>query len=126
MTRSRFASTTRPSADHVLAAHGLADHRKGVLPDLIVRRDVVGAVQISLVDLLARNERVDFDGVVALDRNGVEFIIVHRDVGVLRVLVAAAFILALDRLARDLVDQLLPQAVAGLLVDLAERYPLGR
>ena len=90
MTRSRFASTTRRERDHALAAHGLADHRKCVLPDLIVRRDVVGAVQIPLVDLLARNERVDFDGVVALDRNGVEFVVVHRDVGVLGVFVAAA------------------------------------
>jgi hypothetical protein len=32
----------------------------------------------------------------------------------------------LDRLTRDLVDQLLAQPVAGLLVDLAERDPLGR
>ena len=83
-------------------------------------RDVVGAIQISLVDLLARNERVDLDGVVALDRNGVEFVIVDRDVGVLRVLVAATLIVGLDRLARDLVNQLLPQPVAGLLVDLAK------
>ena len=126
MTRSRLASTTRAERDHALAAHRLADHRKCVLPDLIVRGDVVGAVQITLVDLLARNERVDFDGVVALDRDGVEFVVVHRDVGVLGVLVAAALIVGLDRLARDVVDQLLPQPIAGLLVDLAERDPLGR
>ena len=112
--------------DHVLAAHGLADHRKCVLPDLAVRRDVVGAVQIPLVDLLARDERVDFDGVLALDRKGVEFVVVHRDVGVLGVFVAAALVVALDRLAGDLVDQLLAQAVACLLVDLAERDTLGR
>ena len=62
----------------------------------------------------------------ALDRKGVEFVVIHRDVGVLGVFVAAALILALDRLAGDLVDQLLAQAVAGLLVDLAERDTLGR
>ena len=62
----------------------------------------------------------------ALDRNGVEFIIVHRDVGVLRVLVAAPLVFTFNGLARDLVDQLLAQTVAGLLVDLAERDPLGR
>ena len=90
---------------HVLAAHGLADYRKCILPDLALRRDVVGAVQIPLVDLRARNERVDLDGVVALDGNGVEFVIIHRDVGVLRVFVAAALVLTLDGLARDLVDQ---------------------
>jgi hypothetical protein len=99
---------------------------KASCPAWSLGRDVVGAVQISLVDLLARNERVDLDGVVALDRNGIEFVVVHRDVGVLGVLVAAALIGALDRLARDLVDQLLAQPVAGLLVDLAERDPLGR
>ena len=126
MTRSRFASTTRPSATIALAAHGLADDRKGVLPGLVVRGDVVGGVQISLVDLLAGNERIDLDGVVALDRDGIEFVVVDRDVGVLRVLVAATLIGAFDRLARDLVDQLLPQPIAGLLVDLPKRYPFGR
>jgi len=35
--------------DHALAAHRLADHRKGILPDLAVRCDVVRAVEISLV-----------------------------------------------------------------------------
>jgi hypothetical protein len=32
----------------------------------------------------------------------------------------------LDRLARDVVDQLLPEPIAGLLVDLAKRNTLGR
>jgi hypothetical protein len=31
-----------------------------------------------------------------------------------------------DRLARDVVDQLLPQPIAGLLADLAEGNALGR
>ena len=125
MTRSRFARTTRPSATTPLP-HGLAHHRKGFLPNPLMRHDIVGAIQISLVNLFAWNERVDFDGVGALDRNGVEFIIVHRDVSVPRVFVAAAFVRAIDRLACNLIDELLAQAVAGLLVDLAERYPLGR
>ena len=56
----------------------------------------------------------------ALDRKGVEFGVVDRDVGILRVLVAPALVLALDHLAGDLVDQLLAQSVAGLRIDLAE------
>jgi hypothetical protein len=40
-------------------------------------------VQISLVDLLPRNERVDLDRAGALDRKGVEFVVVHRDKGIL-------------------------------------------
>ena len=126
MTRSRFASTTRPSAAMPLPRIASRITAKASCPTWIVRRDVVRAVQISLVDLFARNERVDFDGVVAVDRDGVEFVVIHRDVGVLGVLVAAALVLGLDRLARDLVDQLLPQSIAGLLVDLTKRHPLGR
>ena len=63
---------------------------------------------------------------LALDRKGLQLFVIHWDVGVLGVFVAAALGLALDRLSRDIVDQLLAQAVAGLLVDLAERDPLGR
>ena len=40
--------------DHALAAHRLADHRKGILPDLAVRCDVVRAVEISLVTMAHR------------------------------------------------------------------------
>ena len=126
MTRSRLASTTTAQGHRALAAHGLADHREGVLPGLVVGDDVIGAIQISLVDLLSGNERVDFDGVVALDRNGIEFVVFDRDVGVLGVLVAATLIGALNGLAGDFVDQLLAQPVAGLLVDLPKRYPLSR
>ena len=63
---------------------------------------------------------------VALDRDGVKLVILYGDVSVLRVLVAAPLVLIADWLSCNLVDELLAQAVAGLLVDLAERYPLGR
>ena len=59
------------------------------MPGLIVRRDVVVIVEIPLVDLLAQNERVNFNSVVALDPNGIEFIIIYWDVSVLRVFVPA-------------------------------------
>jgi hypothetical protein len=59
------------------------------LPGLIVGRDVVVIVEIPLVDLLAQNERVNFNSVVALDPNGIEFIIIYWDVSVLRVFVPA-------------------------------------
>jgi hypothetical protein len=66
------------------------------------------------------NERVDFDRVMTFERNSVEFVIIYRDKGVLRVLVSVPLVGAFDGLSRDLVDQLLPQPVAGLLVDLAK------
>jgi hypothetical protein len=95
------------------------------LHNLAVGRNVVGAVQIPLVDLLARNERVDLDGVSAVDRKGIEFVVIHQDVGVFRVFVAPALVFTLDRFPGDLIDQLLAQSVAGLLIDLAKRDPLG-
>ena len=85
--------------DHALAAHHFADDCKGVLSGLVIRCDVVRGVQVSFIDLLARNERIDLDGVVVLDRNCIEFVIVDGDVGILRVFVAAALIRAFDRLA---------------------------
>jgi hypothetical protein len=61
----------------------------------------------------------------ALDGNSVEFVIIDEDVGALRVFVAATLVLALDRITGHLVDKLLPQPIAGLLIDLPERDPLG-
>jgi hypothetical protein len=63
---------------------------------------------------------------IALYRDGVEFSIVYGDVGVLRVLVAAALVWTIDYFAGDVIDQLLAQPIAGFLVDLAERDPFGR
>ena len=51
---------------------------------------------------------------------------IHRGVDVLGVFVAPTLIVALDRFAGYFVDQLVAQAVACLLVDLAERHSLGR
>ena len=67
---------------HIFAAHRLADHGEGLLADLVVRSDVIGAIQITFVDLFARNEGVDLDGVRAFDGNRVELFIVNKDVGV--------------------------------------------
>ena len=63
---------------------------------------------------------------VAFDRNGVDLIVLDENVLVLGDLVAAALLAGLDRLARDIVDELLAQPVAGLAVDLAERDTLAR
>src|SRR4051794_30617661 len=60
---------------HALVTHGFAHYREGVLPRLIVRRDIIRTVEIALVYLLARNEGVDLYRVAAFDRDGVEFVI---------------------------------------------------
>ena len=53
-----------------------------------------------------------------------DLLVLDLDVDVLVDLVAADLVGRLDRLAGHVVDQLLAQPVAGLLVDLPERHPL--
>src|SRR5262249_59493786 len=76
------------------------------------RRDVIGAVVETLVDLRRGDEAVDVDGVPALHLDGLELVIVDLDVDALVDFVAPAFVLGRDRLARLVIDQLLAQAVA--------------
>ena len=61
--------------DAVLVLHGVADHGKGVDAGLAVRDDVIGMVEIALVDLVLWHKTVDVDGVVALDLDGVELVL---------------------------------------------------
>ncbi len=63
---------------------------------------------------------------VALDLDRFELGIVDQDVLALGVFVALALVLGLDRLAGDLVDELLAQPIASLLVDLPESDPFAR
>jgi hypothetical protein len=88
--------------------------------------DVVGAFEIAFVDLGAGYEMVDLNRLGALYGDRVEFLIFNQDEGVLRDLIAATLILGFDRLPRYVVNKLLAEAVAGRLVDLAERHPLAR
>ena len=55
-----------PEADHLLASHRVADDGESILADLVVRHDVVGSVEVSLVDVRQRHELVDLDGVAAV------------------------------------------------------------
>jgi len=81
MTCSRDVKTTLPDGYHALLADGFADHSECLLSDFAVRHDVVGAVEVDLVDLLARHELVDLDCAFALDSNG--FKLFRRDLKVL-------------------------------------------
>src|SRR5207253_3156803 len=82
--------------------------------------DVIGAVEVALVDLVARYKTVDVDGVVALDLNRLQFFRLDLDILSLAHLIAAALLVALDDVAGLDVDHLLLQPVAGLPVDHVE------
>ena len=58
---------------HSLLADCLTDHREGLLPDFAVRDDVIRIVLIQFVNFFARNELVDFDGALTLNRDGFKF-----------------------------------------------------
>jgi hypothetical protein len=62
-------------------ANGFADHCECLLSNLPLRHDVVGAVEIDLVDFLARHELIDLDCAFACDRKG--FKLFRRDLEVL-------------------------------------------
>jgi len=68
--------------DLVHAADGLADHREGVVADLAVGNEVIGADQIAAVDLAARHEFVDLDGAGRIQRDVVELFLGDLDIGV--------------------------------------------
>jgi hypothetical protein len=55
-----------------------------------------------------------------------QLIVTHFQKLVLAHLIAAALIVGLHRLPRDHIDELLPEAVAGLLIDLAKRNARSR
>jgi hypothetical protein len=89
---------------HALAAHGVADDGEGLDAGLVGGTDVETAVVEALVDLRRRYEAIDLDGVVALELDLLELGIGHMDIFVLGDLVALAAVLAVDRLARLVVD----------------------
>jgi hypothetical protein len=77
-------------------AHGLADHRKGLLGDRLVGGDIVKAIEEALVDLLAWHETVDLDHMGAPDLDGFEFRVLDDQILPLGDLVAAALVRGVD------------------------------
>jgi hypothetical protein len=65
---------------HVHFADGVADDGKSILSDLTVRRDVVRRIDIALVDLAPRNELVDVDGARAFKLNGLELLVLDKEI----------------------------------------------
>jgi hypothetical protein len=64
--------------------------------------------------------------VLALDLQRFDLVVIDRNEDAFVDLVAAALVRSVDRVARHLIDELLPQPVAGLLVDLAKGHALRR
>src|SRR5262249_24667458 len=104
------------------------DPSETLLPPLAVRHDVVGVVQIELVDFLLGYELVDVNHSLALDGDRLELLRSDFEVFALAGLVALDDVLLLDFLAGFDIDLAVFDPVAGLLVDLMEAdfFPLRR
>jgi hypothetical protein len=108
-----------------MLADGLADHREGVVADLAVGHEIIGADQIARIDLGAVDELVDLDGARRFQRDVLEFFLRHLDEGVGVDLVALHDVLVGDFLAGVGIDLGVLDAVAGLPVELVEADLLG-
>ena len=106
--------------DLVERSDGFADHGVGVMADLAIRHDVVGADQIEIVDLAARHELVDLDGAGGFKRDVFEFVLGDFEIAVGIDLVAFDDVFGGDFLAGIGVDLQVAYPVAGFLVDLVE------
>jgi hypothetical protein len=111
--------------DLVHLPDGLADHRKGVVADLAVRTQIVGADQVAGIDLAAVDELVDFYGPGGFQRDVLELLLADLDEGVGVDLVALDDVFVGHFLAGVRIHLRILDAVAGLPVELVERDLLG-
>src|SRR5262249_29025610 len=106
--------------DHVQFADSVADHRKGILPDLAIRGDVVRRINIALVDFAFRHELIDVDGVRAFDLNGVELVVLNDEILTFGDLIPPRNVLPGHYLACFEIHVLLFQSVASLPIEAIE------
>lgn len=105
--------------------HPVAQQHEGIGAHL-VGRQVIGLVEIDVIDLVAGNEGIDLHGLVAVwnrSRNLVRF---QDDILAVLDLVALHLLVALDGIACLAVNELALHPVAGLAVQRVESDPLRR
>ena len=109
---------------HALLANHLPDDGERLLSDLAVGHDVVGVVEVELVDLVARHELVNVNDPPAFDGDGFELLRRELDVFILAHLITLDDVVRLHLLAALGVNLDVLDAMPGLLVDLMEAYLL--
>ncbi len=114
-----------PKGNTLFVLHGVADDDEGFRSCLPVRRNVIGPVEITLVDVGPRHEPIDIDSVRALDLDCLEFVLVDCNIFSFRQFVSAALVLSVNDASSLFVDHLLMQPVPGLRVYLMKMRLLG-
>src|SRR5688572_24014322 len=69
-----------PQRDHAFFPDRLTDDSESLLTDLTVRNDVIGVLQIELIDLVLGDELIDLNDALALYLNCLQFLRQHLDV----------------------------------------------
>src|SRR5262249_54894727 len=108
--------------DHVQLCNGVSNDGKSLLTNRTIRGNVVGRVDITLIDLIFWNELVNIDGARAFDLDGLYFLILNNHVLALCDLIAAHHVVPRDDLAGLRIDILLLQSVARFPVDPIETH----
>src|SRR5262249_46616307 len=105
---------------HAFLADRLADDRERLLADFAIRRDVVRAVEIELVDFFLRHEFVDLDRALALDGNRLKLFGLDLDVFALVHFVAFDDVGRVDLVSRLGIHLAVFDTIARLFIDLME------
>jgi hypothetical protein len=100
----------------------ILNDRKGILSHLAVGSDVVGGVDISVIDLASWNELIDFDGSGAFDLHGIDLLVFDEEILTFRNFEPARRVLSGHNVASLGIDILLFQSVAGFSVEPVETY----
>src|SRR6516165_8671015 len=108
--------------NHVQLRNGVANNGKSLLTNCAIRGNVVGRVDIPLIDLIFWNELVNIDGARAFDLDGLYFLILNNHVLALCDLIAAHHVVPRDDLAGLRIDILLLQSGACFPVDPIETH----
>src|SRR6516165_8789252 len=114
--------------NHPFLADGLADHRKGLLPDFAIWNDEVRVAQVEFVDLRLRDELVNLDDAFAFNGDRIEFLWFKLEILALGDLVAFDDVGTLHIVPGYGIDFPVADAIAGIFIELVEAdlFPLGR
>jgi hypothetical protein len=107
--------------DHVHFADRVTDDSKGILSETI-GCDVVGRVNVAIIDLVSRNELINLNRSRALDFDSLKLFVLNDEVLPLSDLVTTCDVVTGDHFTRFRIDILLLQAVSGLPVNPIETH----
>ena len=103
-----------PERDHAFLLDRLAYYNVSLSAHLSIRGDVVGIVQIEIVDLFSRHELIDVDRMCAFGRGCLELILGYLDVVSFADLVTHDDVLVIDLFTGHRVDLAVFDPISGL------------